>query len=91
VIEIDDVVTDTETIAGTGLTASVWVAAKAVGKAVEYTAFEVVLVAGAVYAMLPLFVGSVKVPAKLSTSPELEQPVIVPPDVAVAESYTKSL
>ena len=88
---MDDVVTDADSIVGTGLTASVWVAANTVGKAVEYTAFEVVLVAGAVYAMLPLFVGSVKVPAKLSTSPALEQPVMVPPDVAVAESYTKSL
>ncbi|HVA07177.1 MAG TPA: hypothetical protein VNG12_10595, partial [Acidimicrobiales bacterium] len=66
-IEIDDAVTDADTIAGTGLTASDWVAAKTVGKTVEYTAFEVVLDEGAVYTMLPLFVGGVKVPAKLST------------------------
>jgi hypothetical protein len=58
---------------------------------VAYTASVVVLVPGAVYVMLAVPVGSVKDPARVSTSPECEQAVIVPPPVAVAESYTKSV
>jgi hypothetical protein len=58
---------------------------------VAYTAVDVVLIAGAVYVMLAVPVGSVKLPARVSSVPECEQPVMVPPGVAVAESYTKSL
>ena len=70
---------------------SVCVAAKSVGTAVAYTAVVVELVPGVVYVMLAVPVGSVKVPLRVSTSPECEQLAIAPPGVVVAESYTNWL